>query len=129
MDSKLKVLFVHPSGEDGAARSPTAATAASPPNAATPAPREHRDMSNISDYSAAAQTAHSPSQQASLVREVENRKRVEDDKANLERENRELRMRLAKLESNQLQAQMPTWYFALIALAGLLIGLIFGKLF
>jgi len=65
-------------------------------------------------------------------KETDLRRRVEHDKVNLERENRELRDRLEMIAKSAQQSGiegMPVIQVFLIALAALLVGLILGKLF
>jgi hypothetical protein len=129
MDSKLKVVFVNNTAEPNAEDSQK-----SPPTAMPPSPvqqnSKNESFSNANENASGGQNAQIQALQSRLKNEMELRKRVEDDKANLERENREVRMRLANKEGDaQLGVQLPTWTIFLISLATLLIGLILGKLF
>ena len=66
-------------------------------------------------------------------RENEIRKRFDTEKAKLERDNRDLRDEIARLnrlsQSTNTEAGVPMIQVGLIAFAMLLIGLILGKMF
>lgn len=117
MDSKLRVVFEPPSVAD----SPPRSDISSPMFSTT-----ESKVSQASDLETEVQTA------------IEERKKAEANKAIIERENASLKARLAALES--VAQASPTGsvpadngiallQVALIALAALLVGLIFGKLF